>query len=99
MDVDTNGFEIFDLQAYTTYEVQIQARTRTIDNNGYGELTEAVTQRTAQGTPGSVQEVTFRMRNTSCLQIEWVPTSSPNGVIQDYRVKTKKTRASYKLII
>lgn len=86
-NLETNSFEIFDLQPYTVYEVSVQARTRTSDNNGYGSLSEVVTQRTAQGIPGSVQEVTFRSRNTSCLQIEWVPTDEPNGVITNYRVK------------
>ena len=86
LNLDSNSFEIFDLEPFTTYEVSVQARTRTSDNNGYGALSEPVTHRTAEGVPETVQEVTFRTRNTSCLQIEWVPTHTPNGVIQEYRV-------------
>ena len=66
--------------------MQVQARTRASDNGGYGALTSPLLHTTAQGVPGVAGDIVFRDRNTSCLYFEWTPTSSPNGVIQDYQV-------------
>ncbi|XP_038049619.1 receptor-type tyrosine-protein phosphatase delta-like [Patiria miniata] len=83
MTSQVHRYTITELRPYTDYNIQIRAK----NGAGYGEWTEIITSRTAQGAPEMPANVNVRERTETTITIDWNEPQNPNGVLTGYKIE------------
>lgn len=80
--IDGN-FEFDNLQPFTDYYAQVEVNV-VFENSFIGYANSSNTTKTAQGTPGQVQNLQVVSISTTCVNVSWQEPLELNGVISLY---------------
>lgn len=75
-------------RATAGYLFQIQAQTGMATNEGWGNRSVAVCKQTEEGLPTEPISLQSAFRNESCISVQWMPPTTPNGLLISYKVKS-----------